>query len=71
MNNFCLNAAEKNSAVWLKIKAHLEERLEKVRLQNDADLTPDQTAKLRGRIAEIKSFLALENPPPSIKANDA
>ena len=30
-----------------------------LRKQNDADLTQDQTVKLRGRIAEVKKILSL------------
>lgn len=59
-----LNAAEKQTALWVKIKAHLESRLEICRKQNDGDADAVQTAKMRGRILELKSFLALENPPP-------
>ncbi|PPD48369.1 MAG: hypothetical protein CTY14_02080 [Methylotenera sp.] len=61
-----LNAAEKQTALWIKIKAHLEARLETCRKQNDGDADAVQTAKMRGRILEIKSFLALENTPPSL-----
>lgn len=65
-NKLLLNAAEKQTALWAKIKAHLEAKLETCRKQNDGDADAVQTAKMRGRILEIKSFLALENPPPSL-----
>ena len=70
MDKLLLNAAEKNNLLWKKLKSHYEEKLEACRKQNDGELDPIQTAKLRGRIVEIKSFLALENPPPSLKAGE-
>jgi len=51
-----------NSSTWIKIKDHLNERLNALRLQNDGDKTPDETSKLRGRIAELKMFLAIGEP---------
>lgn len=68
MDKLILNPIEKQAALWAKLRKHLEEKLEACRKQNDGELDPIQTAKLRGRIVEIKSFLALENPPPSLKA---
>ena len=54
-----LTQHELQDPVWLKLKAHLEDRLFDLRKQNDADLTQDQTVKLRGRIAEVKKILSL------------
>lgn len=62
---------ESNSALWLKIKAHYEARLQTLREQNDADRDPDKTAKLRGRIAEVKALLGLDAPPPAAEKNDS
>lgn len=66
INKLILNSAEKQTALWAKIKAHLESRLETCRKQNDGDADATQTAKMRGRILEIKGFLALENTPPGL-----
>lgn len=57
-----LNTAEKQTALWIKIKAHLEARLETCRKQNDGDADAVQTAKMRGRILEIKSFFGAGKP---------
>ncbi|HYN54395.1 MAG TPA: hypothetical protein VES38_06795 [Methylotenera sp.] len=70
MSKLILNSAEAQTALWIKIKAHLESRLDLCRLQNDGDSDAVHTAKMRGRILEIKSFLALDKPPPSIAAGD-
>ena len=48
--------------VWLRHSADLEVRLEELRKQNDHDSTPEETSKLRGRIAEIKAILSLSKP---------
>lgn len=52
-----LNPTERDSALWTKISAELEERLQTLREQNDGDKTPEDTAKLRGRISEVKTML--------------
>lgn len=61
---------ETQAAVWLKLKARTEERLAMLRSRNDGNLTFEETLKLRGRIAELKEFLALENPAPEQVADD-
>lgn len=61
---------ERHSAVWMKLKAHYEKRLALLREQNDADLNDEQTAKKRGRIAEVKDFLALDKDPIQVPDED-
>ena len=41
-----------------RLKAYLQERLEQLRSENDADVSPERTANTRGRIAEIKTLLS-------------
>lgn len=56
---------------WLRIKDHYEARLDELRVKNDTALSPEQTARLRGRIAEVKLLLALADPePPPSEAAD-
>jgi len=57
-----LNATELQSPAWHKIKKHFEERLEVHRLKNEGNLDEVATAKLRGRIAEARAVLALDQP---------
>ncbi len=54
-----LTEIEKQSAVWIKLRDHMNERLEAMRCQNDGDLSLEQTIKLRGRIACLKELLSL------------
>lgn len=51
---------------WFKrLKASREERLQKLREQNDAKRDPEETAYLRGQIHEIKTMLAAMSETPS------
>lgn len=65
-----LEPHEAQSALWLKIKTHMEARLVTMRARNDNPLDPIDTAKLRGRIAEAKEFLLLDQPPAETAPND-
>ena len=58
-----LDHSEKHGALWVKLKAHLNDRLVTLRLRNDGNLSEVETARTRGRIAEIKMLLALEDGP--------
>jgi hypothetical protein len=55
---------------WLRLKEHYEVRLIELRTSNDRTLAIEDTAKLRGRIAEVKNILALDRPPPAIAVPD-
>ncbi len=60
MSTTVLDAHERNSATGTKLKDYLEQRLADHRSLNDDEaLTPDETAALRGRIAEVKNLLNL------------
>ncbi|OGT57521.1 MAG: hypothetical protein A3E01_08255 [Gammaproteobacteria bacterium RIFCSPHIGHO2_12_FULL_63_22] len=65
-----LNDQDLQTAVWKKITAHLEQRIQALRERNDKELDDTKTAKLRGRIAEVKELMALDQPAPSVDADD-
>lgn len=65
-----LTKIERQGTVWLKLKAHLNKRLEAARIKNDGDLTDKQTARLRGRIDELKNLLDLGEDKPQIPVDD-
>lgn len=69
MDEFELSQAERMSAVWQRLERHCHERLDTLRRQNDHNLTEAETAKVRGRIAEIKRFLALGDTPAPPEAD--
>lgn len=60
-----LTPQELQSAVWIKLRDHMNERLEQLRCQNDGDLSMEQTIKLRGRAAQLKELLAIGKPTPA------
>jgi len=60
---FRLTAQERDSALWQKLKAEVEHEIDIMRKQNDGDKGAEETAKLRGRIAQAKKFLAYESTP--------
>lgn len=57
---FALTAADRNSATWAGLKAHLTHKLEALRKQNDNTMEQDKTIELRAKIAVYKSLLALD-----------
>ncbi len=60
--------SDRQSALWQRLKAHLEARLAYLRAKNDsAKLSGDDTAKLRGQIAEVKALLTLGTDAPKIE----
>jgi hypothetical protein len=60
---FRLRSSDLASETWIRLHKHYTDRLQKLRADNEADLSPEQTAKLRGQIKEVKAFLALAKPP--------
>lgn len=58
-----LTIEERRSPLWRKLAEHYESRLESLRNQNDGDRTDVDTAKLRGRISEVKLMLSLGHDP--------
>ena len=61
-----IDTHDRQSAVWLRLKEFYEARLTLLRSSNDGQLTAEQTAKIRGRIAEVKALLALEKETPIV-----
>lgn len=52
-----LDLEDRKSPTWAKLKAALNARLMDLRVKNDSTLTEIETARLRGRIAEIQLIL--------------
>jgi hypothetical protein len=63
---FALSENERRNPLWLKLREHLAQMLANKRGKNDdAALTENQTAKLRGEINLLKALVALGDEPPS------
>lgn len=65
MSDLKLTAAEAHSAVWKRLKEHMEERLSAHRAKNDGPLDPIQTATVRGQVKELKVLLGMDKPEPA------
>lgn len=60
-----LTESDRLSPTWTRLKKHLQGRLEALHNELEQDLPEEKTAKVRGRLAEVKSLLSLEkNSPP-------
>jgi len=58
---------EPKSPTWKAVEAYANERLNRLRLQNDsAALDQVETANIRGRIAALKELLALTQAPADV-----
>lgn len=64
-----LTELERNSELWKKLEAVLKQRIDLHRKKNDSDQDDSSTAKLRGRIAELKFLLDLASPDPAISTD--
>lgn len=64
-----LTESERMSALWQKLAQHYGERLSALRAKNDKPGNPDDTARLRGRIAEVKALLSLGQPKTPIPSD--
>ncbi len=49
-----LTQEERHSSLAIKMEKYLSARIDGLRKQNDGDRNAEETAKLRGRIAELK-----------------
>ena len=59
MPDLRLTYEEQRCSLHTKLMMYLDEQLYGLRKQNDGDKSVEETAKLRGRIAEVKSLQAL------------
>ena len=61
-----LTEFERQTTVWQKIEEELTTRLTVAREQNDGDLDPPATARLRGKIAVYREILTWAKPDPQM-----
>ncbi len=68
---FTLDRNDVASVVWAKLSKHIESKIARLRVRNDANIGPDDTAMIRGEIKGLKNLLALAQPDPAVVAVDA
>jgi hypothetical protein len=66
MIDFALTEQDKSTGLWLRLKAHMEDRLAAARVRNDAALTEPETAALRGEIRCLKALIRLDAARPLV-----
>jgi hypothetical protein len=62
--DFELTEHDKVQGLWLRLRAHLEDRLAAARVRNDGALSESETASLRGEIKTLKRIIALGDDRP-------
>ena len=61
-----LTPADRDAPAWMRLRRHLAEELARLRaLNDDSRLDAEKTARIRGRIFEIKRILALDGSTPA------
>lgn len=60
-----LTPTDKVSGLWQQLTEHWTDRIEVLRTRLEGDITEADSAKLRGRIAEIRANLAMSNEVPA------
>lgn len=70
MTDQILNLEDLSSPTWRKIKAWSEAELMQLRINLEADQSPEQTAKLRGRIKSHLSLINLEVQPHPVSEDE-
>lgn len=65
-NDFTLSDGERHHPLWVRLSAHLTQKVNNLRAQNDGPLSQDQTATMRGQINALKAIIALGDEPPRL-----
>jgi hypothetical protein len=55
-----------DTLTWRKVKEYCDVRIATLHAQLEGDLPPEATAKVRGRIMELKLILTLDQPAPKL-----
>lgn len=61
-----LNDVDRSTVCWDKATAYCNTRIAALQREIEGDKTLEQTAKLRGRIAELRSFMRAGEPPREV-----
>jgi len=70
MTNPVLTLEDLRSPTWRKIKEWSESELAQLRINLEADQTPERTAKLRGQIKSHVSLLNIEFQQPPVAEDE-
>lgn len=65
-----LDANDLQTAVWRKIKEHIEAKRARACIRLEGDLDPVETSKVRGELKAYRHLLALGHPSPAPDAHE-
>jgi hypothetical protein len=68
--DFTLSLHDKSQGLWVRLKAHLEERLADARLRNDRVQSEQDTAVTRGEIRCLKTLIRLGDDRPILTGDE-
>lgn len=63
---FELSESDKRDPLWLRLSAHLTDRLDNTRRRNDAPQDEMATAAIRGEIKTLKALISLQDARPNL-----
>lgn len=66
-----LDETDRGSATWMKVKAYTESRITSLQKELESDFDEQKTAKLRGRIVELRKLLTQGESPPIVNHPNA
>lgn len=61
-----IDIVDKTTPVWIKLQKHWQARLDRLYVKLSGDLTEQETAKVRGQIAEVRANLNLNKELPEV-----
>ena len=70
MTESVLTEGDRNNATWKRLEKHLQEKLARLREQNDKDMPERTTVRLRGHIECVKEILSLGTVTPIVPSED-
>jgi len=59
-----ITEADRQSPAYMKMMAHLDDRMAELTQKLTGDMSEEDTWKFRGRIAEIRALISIDEVPP-------
>lgn len=63
-DRFVLTPQDRDSAAWLRLASHFNERIQTLHNKLELNQTPEETAMLRGEIKAYRNLLSLAKDLP-------
>jgi hypothetical protein len=66
MSSQTFNITDRQSTTWHKVMEHCTARIDELRKRNDAPLSEQETASIRGEIKALKAIVSLDVEAPDV-----